>query len=173
MTWLLGAFALTVVAWLWRKGMEPAANDLSDPRALARMLRILLSRGIHKGDVRASLTIQLRTKAHPQLVFRKYIDATGQAGVRAVVTHSTTPSPPDDRFRAELVRRGIAYAETADGFSLDIGRDFGLALVATQVLFQDVAGGSVARDCVAYFRDVVASNSPALTGVDAPDDGWG
>jgi hypothetical protein len=75
-----------------------------------------------------------------------------------------------ERVRTELDARRIGFRELSDGVEIQIGRDFGLALVLAQVVFQDVMGLSLARDCVGYMRDVLVSNHPGLTGADASNE---
>jgi hypothetical protein len=172
--WILGGTLATLFVWFWRWGSAPYPNPLTEPDSLARALRWVLLRGVHKGGIRGSLRVYLREAESTQLVFRKHQLSDGQYGLRAVFTQSKTSPAYFDRLRVELERRGVAHTELiADGVPglvVEIGQDYGLALVVAQTLFQDVAGASLARDCLATMHDVIVSNHPSLTGTDAPNE---
>jgi hypothetical protein len=177
MTWVLVALAATAVVWWLLRPAAPYANPLPDPGAVARMLRLLLSRGVHAAGIRGSLAICLRDDPQRQLVFRKYIRDSGGMGFDAEFALEPWSEPFYGRFRDELVRRGVPHGEltreAGPVLTFDFGRDLGLAHVVVHVLFEDAMGASVARDCVGIFRDCVPVNAPHLTGVDAPNEGWG
>jgi hypothetical protein len=177
MTWALVALgAAAVVAFLlWPPAPHP--NPLADSRMLPRMLRLLLSRGVYAGEMRGSLAVCLREDPQRRFVFRKYIRDAGVTGFETEFPLEGWSEPFYARFRDELVRRGVPHRELTSErgpmLAFDFGRDFGLAHVVVHVLFEDVMGARVARDCVGYFHDCLLINSPRLTGVDAPDEGWG
>jgi hypothetical protein len=177
MAWGLGTFVTLLVLWLWRRGMRPAPNDLTDPGAIVSALRLLITRGVHKSSIRGKLTIQPRAKKQPQLVFTKHLSENGEFGIQSTLRLEGPLFGSRDRLREALDARKVKYSEVrtsgSSSFSFELGRDFGLGLVITQIVFQEVIGISVARDCVAYFHDYVIRNTPSLTGVDSPDGGWG
>lgn len=152
-------------------------NELPDPGAFARLLRLLVSRGVHKAGIVGTLTICVKAEPKHRIVFSKLVDSSGQPGFNASFVRDRWAEGYYERFRAELDRRGISYqaiernANPALVFSF--GRDTGGAYVTTKTLFEDVFGVRLHRDCAGFFRNVVLRNTPHLTGVDAPDDGWG
>src|SRR5215208_4959994 len=176
MTWLAWAAGVGGLLALWRWSSRPAANDIHDPAFFARSLRLLLSRGVHKGSVRATLLVCPRGDKGRGLVYTKYIDADRGAGVEAEIASDGWVAPHYAALKSELDQRGIRYAEStgADGPRLrfDFGKDFGGAYMVARILYDDVLDLRLHRDCVVYWRDVVMENAPKLTGVDAPEEGW-
>ena len=177
MAWILILLGLAILIWLFLLPSAPAMNELPDPGALGRMLRLLVSRGVHKAGIKGTLTVCVKGDRQRRLVFTKCISALGEAGFRAALSRESWAEPYYERFCAELDRRGIPYEEIRAGavptLAFELGRDAGGAYMVTKTLFEDVLGLRLDRDCVAYFRDVVIRNTPRLTGVDAPDEGWG
>lgn len=177
MTWLVVAAiaALVLLCLSWRG--KPYLNDMSDPGALAHLLRLLLSRGVHKAGIRGTLTVCDRSNPIRRLIFRKYIRGQNEMGFEATLPLEAWSEIYDLQLRAELDRRGLNYRDavtpTGKQMEFDLGRDFGGAYMLARVLFEDVMGLRVRRDCGAYFRDVMISNTPRLTGVDDPEEGWG
>ena len=172
--WAAGAVGLFAL-WFWL-ATWPAANDIPNPAFFARSLRLLISRGVHKGPVRASLLLCPRGEKGRRLVFVKYIDPTRGTGIKAELARDGWASTHYASLRAELDRRGVAYVESAsrDGPALrfDFGRDAGGAYLVARLLFEEMLGLRLHQDCVVYFRDVVLVNAPELTGVDDPNENW-
>jgi hypothetical protein len=127
--------------------------------------------------VKATLTVCVRADEQRRLVFQKEITEAGEVGFRAEFPRAAWTEPYYQPYRAELARRGVPHREVVGRagptLTFEFGRDFGGAYVVARVLFEDVMGLRLERDCVAYFRDIVIPNAPHLTGVDAPDEGWG
>ena len=176
MLWILIVIAIAVLVWLlWPSA--PALNEMPNPAALDRLLRLLVSRGVLRANVTGTLTICVRDNPQHCLVFTKTSIPGGNAGFSAAFPRERWTEPYYERFRGELDRRGIPYQEVRTGnvpsLRFELGRDLGGAYVVTKTLFGDVLGVDLHRDCVAFFRNVVLLNTPALTGVDAPDEGWG
>ena len=174
--WILVAVAIAVVVSLWL-GSKPAINELPDPGAFARLLRLLVSRGVHKAGIRGTLTICVKAEPKRRIVFTKSIGPSNEGGFNAAFPNEHWTEPYYEPFRTELDRRGISYQETRENgiptLKFDFGRDVGGAYVVTKTLFDDVVRVRLHQDCAAFFRNVVLRNTPDLTGVDAPDEGWG
>jgi len=175
MLWIFIVAAIAVLVWVL--GQAPAMNELPDPQALARLFRLLISRGVFKAGISGTLTVCVREEPRRCLVFTKTSNPESGIGVAAALSRVPWAEPYYDKFRAELDRRGIPYQEidtkTLPTLRFELGRDLGGAYVVAKIFFQDVLGVNLHRDCVAFFRDVVLRNTPSLTGVDAPDEGWG
>ena len=152
-------------------------NDLPDPGAFARLLRLLVSRGVHKAGIIGSLTICVRAEPRRRIVFSKFVDPSGRAGFNASFPRDRWAEEYYEPFRAELDRRALSYQETRHNGQLALefafGRDAGGAYVVAKTLFEDVFHVRFHQDCVGFFRNVVLRNTPRLTGVHAPDEGWG
>jgi hypothetical protein len=150
-------------------------NDLPDPGAFARLLRLLVSRGVHRAGIIGSLTICVRAEPRRRIVFSKFVDPSGQADFNASFARDRWAEESYEPFRAELDRRGISYQEThPDGqptLEFAFGRDAGGAYVVTKTLCEDGFRVRLHQDCVGFFRNVVRRNTPNLTSVDAPDEG--
>lgn len=110
-------------------------------------------------------------------MFTKTAIPEGGAGFAAEFPRVKWTEPYYDKFRTELDRRGISYqeigTESTQTLRFVLGRDIGGACVVAKLLFENALGIDLHRDCVAFFRNVVLRNTPELTGVDAPDEGWG
>jgi hypothetical protein len=175
MAWLIGIGLIAAIGRLWWWSTGPVPNDIPDPGTLARMLRILMYRGVFRPSLQATLTICLRSEHERRLVFTKVIDEKGSPGFRAAFPREAWTVPFFDVFRNELDRRGVLYRETtvanAPVLTFDFGQDFGGAYVVTQVLF-GALGARLHEDCVGTLRDVVIKNAPRLTGVDHPAEVW-
>ena len=172
MRWYLAlTVGVAIVWWFWVRGMRPATNELSHPGAIANLLRYLMARGVYRSGIVGTVTVCDRDNPEHCLVFSKYI-REAQPGVRAEFPRVSWSEPYFAAFRTELVRRGVPHQElvhsSGSTLAFDFGRDLGGAHVVTHVLFEDVLGRRVARDCVAYFRDTLVVDSPRLTGIDAP-----
>src|SRR5215216_2327465 len=113
MTWFLGILAAAGVGylWLWHWGLRPVPNPLPEPGSLARMLRLLLSRGVHKGPVKATLAVCVRADEERRLVFQKAITEAGQVGFRAEFPLAAWSEPYYGPLREELARRGVRHRE--------------------------------------------------------------
>jgi len=150
-------------------------NALDDPGAVSRFLRLLISRGVHKGPIRGTLTICIRERPECTLVFTKYLGTDGKPGFAAELRREDWFEVHYDAFRTELRRRGVPHTEITNPRPLlkfDCGQNYGQGLVLTQILFEDVLKAPLATDCVAYWRHVVIDNKPEWTGVDDPDTNW-
>jgi hypothetical protein len=171
MGWYIALAVAAAIVWIWRRGMRPHPFELSYPGAIASLLRFLMVRGVYKSGIVGTATVCDRDHPEHCLVFSKYI-RDAQPGVRAEFPRVSWSEPYFDSFRTELVRRGVPHQElvqpSGPTLAFDFGRDLGGAHVVTHVLFEDVLGRRVARDCVAYLRDTVDVDSPRWTGVDAP-----
>ena len=175
MAWLLGLGLIAAFLRLWWWSTGPVPNDIPDPGMFARMLRILLYRGVYRPSLQATLTICLRNDHEHRLVFTKVIDEKGSPGFMAALPRDAWMVPFFDAFRSELDRRSVRYREltVADTpvLTFDFEQDFGGAYVVAQVLF-DALGARLHEDCVGTLRHTVFKNVPRLTGVDHPAEVW-
>src|SRR5688572_13884805 len=110
MLWIVVVAAIGVLVWVLLR-QAPAMNELPDPQALARLFRLLVSRGVLKAGISGTLTICVRDERRRCMVFTKTSDAEGGVGVAAALTREQWTEPYYDKFRAELNRRGIPYRE--------------------------------------------------------------
>ena len=140
------------------------------------MLALLLSRGVHKAGIRGSLTICERSAPERRLILTKYIREPAVAGFEAQLPGEPWSELLYDAFRTALDRYSIKYREVGTpphrSIECDLARDFGGAYMVARLLFEDTMGLNLARDCVAYYRNVVLSNRPDLTGDDADKPHW-
>jgi hypothetical protein len=175
MNWLSAMLALAGVVWLWRRGNKPYANPLPASGSLARPLQLLLSRGIHAHGIRGTLQLCLRIDPQQRIVFTKYIEGAN-TGFRATIPREAWVATHLPALLTELDGRGIPYrllqSHERNALAFDLGKDYGGAHMVARLLFEDVMGLRLSRDCVVYFHDVMLANSPKFTGVDAPDEGW-
>ena len=172
--WVLAAVLAILFVWFWSWGTTPTPIEFSEPNALARVLRVVVMRGVYKADVRGRLEISVQQSRQPALVFTKSKMGAGNFGVTATVPRAALNDNLFERLRSELTTRRVVFSDRPEKdepcLSVEVGCDFGLALVLAQLLFQDILGGSFARDGVGYMRDVLIGNHPSLTGVDAPNE---
>jgi hypothetical protein len=165
MIWLvILLLLLATVAWLFLTPSKPIAVDLVEPRTVEAVLRTLMAQGIDG----AELKICLRQQPDQCLIFKKYIQSSGQIGCRVSAFEATWTAPVINTFRAELGARGIPVDRSGlvgqSGVTIDCHHDLGLAQVLLRSFFGDVLHQDVERDCVAFFRDVLVRNVPRLTG---------
>ena len=154
------------ILWVWRAGMRPAPNKIESPDHLASVIQFLVRRGIRGGSVR----LQVDDDPSRAVTFTKYIVKRGDVGL---VGRCTRGGEPELRFAAiqrDLTERGVPYkCIVQDGqptLEIDCGRDLGLAVMFTLLVFQDLFDRNISEHCVAYFHDVLISDVPSLTGVD-------
>ena len=173
MAWVIGILVVALIAW----GLSPARpfpNPIPHERALTEALRTLLNQGLHHFGRSGRLVVCIKTEPERRLVFTKYIRVPRDVGFQATVERSSWPDPHFDNFRSELDRREVRYDVSREGdpevVSLNFGRDFSGAYAVTRILFEDVLGMRINRDCVMYAHDVLVRNIPSATGVDRSDE---
>ena len=168
MSWIIYLLIGGGVLWaLWPS--PPYMNPIPDAAFLTHSLQMLLKLGVHRAGVIGTMTVCLREAPTHRLVFTKQIDDGGEIGFRAEFTRELWAEPHYEKYRAELDRRGVrydvVYRTGTRSLVFALGRDFGGAYVVTRILFEDVLGARLHRDCVLYFRDTLIRNVPRLTGV--------
>ena len=130
---------------------------------------------MHAGGVQGTLVICVRSDPKQRIIFTKYIEGES-IGFRATIPRESWIDAYLSRLKAELDRRSVPYLESRllhePPMTFNLGTDFGGAYVVTCLLFNEVMGVHLHRDCVAYFHDTLIDNTPRLTGVDAPDELW-
>lgn len=169
MSWVVGALLLLVIVGVWRWGVGSAPNELESPDSVPTMLRFLLDRGIDGAHV----LFQVRNDSRRQLCFVKYIRTHNDVGFRSHFYEQQEAGHYFVRLRQELSARGIKYTEarSKDGvgcITIDYVRDIGLAHLIVELVFERTFDVRIEKDCVAYFKNVLVSNEPSLTGVDTP-----
>ena len=167
---LVGAVAILFV-WFWRWGSEAAPIHFTDPGTMRQALRWVVLRGVHKRHLRGHLEIFIGGASKPALVFTKTKYSDGEFGVTATVHANGLQVDAGKNIPAALTAKGISFDPSDPGsVSVEVVKDFGLALVLLQTMCVDVAGKKVETDCIGYLRDVVVTNAPSLTGIDAPNE---
>lgn len=121
----------------------------------------------------ARLRFQVRDDRSRELRFVKYIRARNDVGFRCIFRPPTQDRESLDRLAKELSERGITNNRVKSHGGLDelvveCEHDIGMAHMILRLVFERVLGTRVEGHCVAYFDNVLISNSPRLTGVDAP-----
>jgi hypothetical protein len=173
MYWLLAAFLIGLLGWFWVRFISPTPAELTDPTTLAKLLRFVVMRGALKKSVHGEVIVYRRESKHPRLLFRKVRATEGQFGLQAFLDRGQYESYVGP-FRQVLDRPGVNHSPTSalneSGVAIEIGRDYGLALMVTRAFFEDTVGASLSRDCLATMRAVLWSNATSLTGTEVSDE---
>lgn len=165
--------ACVLAGWWWLT--SPALNPIPDAAAFAKMLRLLMARGVHTHALKGTARVYRRTDRTCFLIFEKTLDG-GSPGFVAWIPRVASNIRLLERVRADLDARGIPVA-VHDGLSPRIatftfGRDIGAAYLVAQVIAGQMMGVDLHKDCDVAFFHCVTDNHPRLTGVDAPDARW-
>lgn len=166
MIWILLIVGIVLVAMFWPAGMKAAPNELGSPEEITLTLRHLLERGVEGGSVR----FQVRDDESRQLVFTKYIKSRHDVGMRSCIPMTDGGDQAVGRLTQELSDRNIRFSEREEKrrrcIVIDYGSDLGLAQLVARIMFERVFEVRIERDCVAYYKDVLMTNVPHLTGMD-------
>jgi len=164
---VVAAGGVLILAWLWRAGMKPTANDLDYAGAVARMLAYLRDRGLDSGELR----FQVRHDARRAILFKKHIIAPNTIQLQGSLCDDSTSAEEFDAVQTALQDRGLQ--------STTIVRDGGRCLVVeavddlselesfVEITFSNGFGADVTRDGVAYFKNTLVANVAQRTGVDS------
>jgi len=167
--WLVPAGALGLAAfWIWFT-TGSVANPLESPESVMTMLLILMNRGVKRGELR----IQVRGDPRRQIIFTKYVQAP-KVGIRSSFVELPGTEDAFARLAQDLALRSIRHSRDRDRkgrrrLLMDYGRDLGLAHLVVVMAFEGAFNVQIANECVAYFKFVLGSNRPDMTGIDAPN----
>src|SRR5258705_12722537 len=101
--WVLVATLITLFVWFWSWGNEPTPIHFTQSNTLARVLRVVVMRGVYKADLRGRLELFRQQNKTPTLVFTKSRGRDDEFGVTATVRRTQLPGSQFERLRAELV----------------------------------------------------------------------
>lgn len=163
---LIGILAVLaiLVTWYFIPG-RPSQAPFGSPAEFAQALEYLRTRGIEGGELR----IQAKDDSRMSIVLVKHIVEPEKIELRGTVTDEAMRAGGYEALQAALAAQGIAAYGEGD---LNGRRTLTLrtrSLAELKVFVQTAMdlgfGKAVIPDCVAYFRNVLISNMPSVTGV--------
>jgi hypothetical protein len=156
---IAAAIGGAALLWRWLSGPSPIA--LSSPPVRREVFRMTLTNGTEGARVR----FQLRRDPRFRLDFRKYIEAPGRVGLRAVLESARFAA-----IREIFERQQVPYVVThsvqgVELIEVDLGTDTVAGETVARCAFEESLGVDLAKDVVGYYDLVLIKNVPRLTGV--------